>query len=276
MLYIIGLGLADAKDVSIRGHEIIKNCQKIYLEAYTSILLIPIEELKSFYGRDDIIEADRTLVEQQAERILDDAEKGDTAFLVVGDALSATTHTDLIIRAMDRKIPFKVLHNASIMNAIGCTGLQLYRFGETVSIVFWEDNWKPVSFFEKIVKNRVNNFHTLCLLDIKMKEQSVENMMKNNNIFEPPRWMTCQVCCEQFLEILEQGNEDFKAAGITPETKIMGVSKVGSDKQKMVYASIAEHAKENLLGEPLHSLVIPAEELHELELEFLDHFKLDN
>ena len=31
--------------------------------------------------------------------------------------------------------------------------------------------------------------HTLCLLDIKVKEQTVENLMKGNKIFEPPRYM---------------------------------------------------------------------------------------
>lgn len=31
----------------------------------------------------------------------------------------------------------RVVHNASIMNAVGSTGLQLYRFGEAVSIVFF-------------------------------------------------------------------------------------------------------------------------------------------
>jgi diphthine synthase len=31
----------------------------------------------------------------------------------------------------------RVIHNASIMNAVGACGLQLYRFGEAVSIVFF-------------------------------------------------------------------------------------------------------------------------------------------
>ena len=42
----------------------------------------------------------------------------------------ATTHTDLELRARVLSIPTKVIHNASIMNAIGACGLQLYRFGE--------------------------------------------------------------------------------------------------------------------------------------------------
>ena len=38
VFYIIGLGLGDEKDISVKGLETIKKCDKIYLENYTSIL----------------------------------------------------------------------------------------------------------------------------------------------------------------------------------------------------------------------------------------------
>lgn len=38
MLYIIGLGLGDEKDITIRGLEAVKKCQKVFMEAYTSLL----------------------------------------------------------------------------------------------------------------------------------------------------------------------------------------------------------------------------------------------
>lgn len=38
MFYIIGLGLGDAKDISVKGLEIVRKCDRVYLEAYTSIL----------------------------------------------------------------------------------------------------------------------------------------------------------------------------------------------------------------------------------------------
>jgi hypothetical protein len=37
----------------------------------------------------------------------------------------ATTHTDLVLRAKRRGIEYKVIHNASIMNAVACCGLQV-------------------------------------------------------------------------------------------------------------------------------------------------------
>ena len=79
-------------------------------------------------------------------------------------ASRATTHTDLIIRAAELGIQYRVIHNASIMNAIGCCGLQLYHFGETVSIPFWTESWKPDSFVDKIESNLQHGLHTLCLL----------------------------------------------------------------------------------------------------------------
>lgn len=76
----------------------------------------------------------------------------------------ATTHTDLILRAKERKIDYRLVHNASIINACGACGLQLYNFGEVVSIPLWTDSWKPTSYVEKICQNLKANLHTLCLL----------------------------------------------------------------------------------------------------------------
>jgi diphthine methyl ester synthase len=51
MLYVIGLGLGDVKDVTVKGLEIIKRCELIYLEAYTSILTCGQEEMVSFTNK---------------------------------------------------------------------------------------------------------------------------------------------------------------------------------------------------------------------------------
>lgn len=45
MLYFIGLGLADEKDISVKGLEIVKSAARVYLEAYTAILLVEQDEL---------------------------------------------------------------------------------------------------------------------------------------------------------------------------------------------------------------------------------------
>lgn len=45
MLYLIGLGLGDAKDITVKGLEIVRRCKRVYLEAYTSILTVGKEVL---------------------------------------------------------------------------------------------------------------------------------------------------------------------------------------------------------------------------------------
>ena len=40
MLYLVGLGLADETDVTVKGLDAIKKAHRVYLEAYTSILLV--------------------------------------------------------------------------------------------------------------------------------------------------------------------------------------------------------------------------------------------
>lgn len=45
MLYLIGLGLTDEADVSVKGLELIKKADRVYLEAYTSILLVDTAKL---------------------------------------------------------------------------------------------------------------------------------------------------------------------------------------------------------------------------------------
>lgn len=45
MLYLIGLGLSDEKDITVRGLEVVRSAARVYLEAYTSILLVDKEIL---------------------------------------------------------------------------------------------------------------------------------------------------------------------------------------------------------------------------------------
>jgi len=273
MLYFIGLGLGDAKDITVRGLELVKQCDRVYLEHYTSILTCGKEELEKFYER-EIILADREMVEQGADLMMEGAKEKDIALLVVGDPFGATTHSDLVLRAREQGIPHRVVHNASIMNAIACTGLQLYNFGETVSIPFWTDNWRPDSFYQKIVKNRENGYHTLCLLDIKVKEQSEENLIRGRKIFEPPRFMTTQQAAQQLLEIVEKAAADGdtttdSTTSLSAESTVVCVARVGTDTQQIVTCSLRTAATQHDLGAPLHSLVVPGE-LHYLEKDALD------
>ncbi|MEE6524917.1 hypothetical protein FKM82_024664 [Ascaphus truei] len=100
-----------------------------------------------------------------------------------------------------------------------CPPSQLYNFGETVSIVFWTDTWKPESFYDKIRRNRLNGMHTLCLLDIKVKEQSIENLMKGRKVYEPPRYMTVSQAAKQLVEIVQNRRALGEELGNYPLTR---------------------------------------------------------
>ncbi|KAF8648516.1 hypothetical protein AX16_006222 [Volvariella volvacea WC 439] len=276
MFYIIGLGLCDEKDITLRGLEAIKASSRVYLEAYTSILMVQKDRLEAFYEK-EIIVADRDMVETQSDDILHSADKEDVSLLVVGDPFGATTHTDIILRARALKIPTRIIHNASIMNAVGCCGLQLYNFGQTVSLVFFTDTWKPDSFYDRIQQNSQLGLHTLVLLDIKVKEQSEENLARGRKIYEPPRYMSIPLAVSQLLE-----TESTRQSGILDADKTLAIalSRVGGlegEQQKIVSGTLRDlqNAPKEVFGEPLHSLVIVGKRLHHLEVEYAEEFAVD-
>lgn len=45
MLHVIGLGLGDSTDITVKGLEIIRMCDRVYLESYTSILSTNLKDL---------------------------------------------------------------------------------------------------------------------------------------------------------------------------------------------------------------------------------------
>lgn len=62
-MYFVGLGLGDAKDITVKGLEVVKKCKRVYLEAYTSILTVGKDALvwililnvKTFFSFTDIL-----------------------------------------------------------------------------------------------------------------------------------------------------------------------------------------------------------------------------
>ena len=48
MLYLVGLGLGDEKDITVKGLEIVRKCHKVYLEHYTSILTVGKDALERY------------------------------------------------------------------------------------------------------------------------------------------------------------------------------------------------------------------------------------
>ena len=104
-------------------------------------------------------------------------------------------------------------------------------------------------------------------LDIKVKEQSLENLARGRKIFEPPRYMSISTACEQLLEIEEE-----EGSGIcAPDALAVGLARVGAEDEKIV-AGTLEELRHVDFGGPLHSLILVGKHIHELELEYLRGF----
>jgi diphthine synthase len=249
-LYLIGLGLSDQKDITVKGLEIIKQCDLIYLENYTSLLQCTKEDLEQCYGK-KIILADRNASEQGSDDIVMQAKDKDIAFLVVGDPFSATTHIELFKSAKENNISVKIINNASILNAVGLTGLQLYKFGKTTSIPFLEDHPQLETPYNVLKDN--NGLHTLFLLDLKPDQD---------------KFMTVN----QAITVLEDIESRKKENLISKNTLIIGCARLGCD-DFIIKAGKLEDVKKYDFGKPPHCLIIPGK-MHFSEEEMIELWKI--
>ncbi len=244
MLYIIGLGLS-WKDISLRALEAINQCNEVYLEHYTSISDFTIEQLKRLIGK-KIINLDR----KQAEGLLflKEAHTKDVALLVYGDALSATTHFEILEQAKKKKIETKLIHSSSILTAIAETGLSLYRFGKTASIPIPEKNFQPKSFIEILKDNQKIDAHTLFLLDLKPDQD---------------KYLTIPEAIKILLSI--------KDKIFTENTFCVACARLGSE-NSLIKTGKAKDLMKIKFDNPPYCLIIPAK-LNHKEEEYIRKFK---
>ena len=245
-LYFIGLGLNNEKDISINGLEAIKKCDIVYLENYTSILNRKKEDLEKFYN-EKIILARRNLVESDENEILENAKARNVAFLVAGDPLVATTHIDLFLRAKKEGIKCNVIHNSSIISAVGVTGLQVYKFGKTTSIPLKnEDVEAPYD----VLKDNLNlELHTLFLLDLEPDEE---------------KFLSVNDAIRYLLKVELKRNEKI----FSEKTLCVGCARLGSENQ-VIKAGMAKDLLKLNFGKPVHCLIVSGK-LHFMEEEALE------
>eukprot|EP00759_Apiculatamorpha_spiralis_P042874 PhF_6_TR40651/c0_g1_i2/m.61053/K00586/DPH5; diphthine methyl ester synthase len=271
-LFLIGLGLGNERDITLRGLELVRSSDFVYLEAYTAIMCdsSSLQRMQDLYGKEFIV-ADRYFVEDGSV-LLSQAKTHRVALLVVGDPFAATTHSDLFIRCRSEGVVIEVVHNASVLTAVGYSGLQLYRFGHTVTLCFWKDGWKPDSWYPHVVSNYQRSLHTLLLLDIKVKEVSDDNLARGRmDVFEPPRFMTCIDAAHQVLAVAEKYGAE---CPFNESTLVVAMCRLGSPDQVVLPCTLGELKVMDpaRLGAPLHCLVLPGS-LHECEQEQLALFK---
>ena len=235
MLYLIGLGL-NIDGISKFGLQIARRCKKIYLENYTVDFPYDKEELEEIIGK-KIVSTSREFVESL--EIVDEARRVDVALLVYGSPLTATTHISLIEEAKNCGVKYKILYNASVLDAVGETGLQIYKFGKIASMPAWKKNFAPTSFMEIIKENQSIKAHSLILVDIGL----------------------------EFRDALEQLEVSVREHKINLK-KIILCQRLGTGGTKISYRTIEEF-KEFVDVKKPYCLIVPSK-LHFVEKEFLE------
>jgi len=243
MLYLIGIGLNNEKDITVNGLESVNKCDLVYLENYTSRLSCSVKDLERFYKK-SIIVSDRDQIENKAYEIINNAKTKDVAVLIIGDVFGATTHISLMMDAKKEKVKVKIIHNSSILTAIGVTGLELYKFGRITSIPFDNKDVKaPVDVFNNNFKN---DLHTLFLLDLDLKED---------------RFMTVNDAAGYLIK-----NK------INPAILAVGCAGLGSDNPEIKSARLKQLKTKKFTQFP-QCLIIPSKKLHFVEEEALGIWK---
>ncbi len=248
MFYLVGLGLFDEKDISLKGLETLKSVDKVYAEFFTSRLFgSNFEAIEEIIGK-KISVLDRTQVEEESI-FLSEAKNKDVALITGGDPLIATTHSDFLVECAKKDIKFEVVHGSSILSsAPAISGLQAYKFGKVTTIPFPDYNFFPKSPYLAIEENLKMDMHTLVLLDIQAHKD---------------RYMTIN----QGLKYLMNIKNNFENGSVNEDTLAIGIARVGS-KDNIVKADYIKNLIDFDFGGPLHCIIIPSK-LHIVEAEYL-------
>ncbi|ASI98837.1 diphthine synthase [Thermococcus celer] len=251
-IYFIGLGLYDERDVTLKGLETARKCEKVFAEFYTSLMAgTTLERIEELIGK-PIRRLSREDVELNFEEIvLSEARDKDVAFLTAGDPMVATTHSDLRIRAKKLGIESYVIHAPSIYSAVAITGLQIYKFGKSATVAYPEKNWFPTSHYDVIRENRERGLHTMLFLDVKAEQN---------------RYMTANEAMEILLRV-----EDMKKENVfTGDTLVVVLARAGSLNPTLKAGYVRDMLKEDFGKQP-HVMVVPGR-LHIVEAEYLVAF----
>jgi len=243
-LIFVGLGLSRPQDMSVRALQALRECDEVFAEFYTSRLIdATAEELEEFIGRP--VTVLRRAEVEEGDVIIEAARRGRAAFMVAGDPMSATTHVDLRLRAVEEGIETELVHGVSIFTAAAAAfGLQPYKFGRAVTIPFPEPGYLPSSPYENILENRSRGLHTLVLLDIREEEG---------------RYMTAA----EAVRWLMDAEERLKGGLLDEETVLCAGARVGSSNQSLLAGPPSLLAATDM-GPPLHCVIVPGR-LHFME-----------
>ena len=252
-LVFVGLGLGDEEGLSRRALGALRAAGAVFAEEYTATAPPgTIERLGAELGR-PIERLGRAELESERPILAALARSETVALLVVGDPFAATTHVALRLAAEREGHSWRYVPNASILTAApGFLGLMPYRFGRTVSLPFPVPGFAPTSPLEQIAGNRANGLHTLLLLDLRPEEG---------------RYLTAS----EALTILRE--RDPTGTTVPEEARIAVAARVGRADARGFYGPF-ERLRSVDFGPPMHTVVVPAPELHFEEAAALERFRV--
>ena len=251
MLWLIGLGIEGLSGMSIRSLEILKTCDIIYIERFTGYLSdIDLSELKfHFKKNDNVVSVVGRLFVEDGRDIIEQAVKNRVALIVYGDALVATTHIELSIRATKRGIKVEVIHSASgITSLISESGLQIYKFGRSSTMM--SEPHSAVSVYNTLLDNLLLGNHTLILTEYSEKKENIT-----------PFFLDPSVAMQMLLDV----EKDQRNRAFTEETFVLVASRVGRADKKFISGQVKSLLEINY-GPGPHSLIVPGR-LHFVEKE---------
>ncbi|ABW02806.1 diphthine synthase [Caldivirga maquilingensis] len=169
VLYIVGIGLAP-NQITQEAIEVLKNTGAVFIEEYTSMFEVkPSEYLTRIIGK-PVTPVNRRELEEENGSILIKAVKeyGSAALVTIGDPMIATTHSALLITAVEAGFSVKVINGISIVcSAISQVGLSPYKLGPVATVTYERGGVLSRRAYEVLLSNISNGLHTLLLLDIK-------------------------------------------------------------------------------------------------------------
>ncbi|MEM5824691.1 MAG: diphthine synthase [Candidatus Aenigmatarchaeota archaeon] len=247
-LYFVGLGIANIKDISIRGLEVIKNSDIIFLENYTNLFESSIEEIEKFIEK-KIFVLNRYDLEENYKRILEIAKEKNVCILTFGEPFFATTHIFLKNEAIKNNIKVEIIHSSCSFCSIFSFGISCYKIGKIITIPLKSKiSELPKSIYNYIKINKENKLHTICLLDIDVER---------NEFLKP----------KDALNFLIELEHEFKENVINEDDLVLIASKVGFKDEKVYFGKI-KRLKELEIEIP--SIIVLLSQLSSIEKESLE------
>ncbi len=251
MLWLVGVGIGGYKGLSLEAVEVLKNCDVVLIERFTSSLSEnDLAGINTTIGK-SVKSVQRWYVEDGRE-IIDQAKEKQIALVTYGDPLLATTHTELRTRAAKASIKTGVIHAASgIASIMGECGLHMYKFGRTVTMM--SEPKSAISVYNTVFDNLLLGSHTLILTEYNRDEKT------GTLFFLDPVTL---------LRMLLEAENDMRHHVISHETFVVVASRLGTSDSRIVSGKIKSLAGIGF-GTGPHSVIVPAR-LHFTEEEALE------